>query len=325
MEIDPYKVLGVSKSSSKEEINKAFRSLASKYHPDKNPDDKDKSSAKFKEINAAFEIIGDENKRRQYDLQLENNFSTFSFRNRNSVDEIFNNMFSHFFGDQRPNVSKARVKITFEESYFGCSKLVDIENHAFCESCKGTGSSSWESCAKCSGKGFFSVSKGSFVAKSSCVACGGKGSIPIGKCDSCSGVGYISTGSKSVQIDIPAGIENGSQIRISQESDDYFVYVIVEKNPFFERNNSTIYSRIKVSYPKLVLGGIEEFSFLGSKINLNIPKRSMPNKKLRIKGKGMPLPQNPNLRGDLIIELILEMPENLTSEHEYLLSKLMNI
>lgn len=322
MDIDPYKILGVSKSSSKEDINKAFRSLASKYHPDKNPDNKEESCVKFKEINAAFEIIGDENKRKQYDYS---NFSTFSFRSRNSVDEIFDNMFSHFFGDQRPNISKTRVKITFEESYFGCSKVVDVENYGFCESCKGTGSSSWESCTKCSGKGFFSVSKDSFAAKSSCVVCNGKGSIPNNKCSSCSGVGYISTGLRSIQVDIPAGIENGSQIRISQDSEDFFVYVVVEKNPIFERNNSTIYSRIKVSYPKLVMGGTEEFNFLGSNINLNIPKRSIPSSKLRIKGKGMPIPQNPNLRGDLVIELILDMPKNLTSEHEYLLLELVKI
>lgn len=327
MERDPYQVLCVSPSSSKEDIHSAFRSLAAKYHPDRNPDDPESASAKFKEITAAFEILGDEGKRRQYDLYREGSFSTFSFRSRNSVDDIFDNMFSHFFGDQRPKGSRVRVKISFKDSYFGCVKEVEVEKHEFCDSCKGTGSLSWESCSRCSGKGFFSVSQGSFSARSSCVSCGGRGSVPKDRCSSCSGLGHRSCGSKKISVKIPAGIENGAQIRIPGDgaNDDVFVYVVVEKHPGFERQGNFIMTRVRTSYPKLVLGGVEEIDLFGSKISLKIPPRTNPGYRLKVKGKGMPTPQNPDVRGDFLVELMLEIPKNLTKEHESLLSKLMKI
>lgn len=328
MEKDPYKILGVPTSATNDDIHKAFRVLASKYHPDRNLDDQENASIKFKEISSAFEILGDEVRRRQYDLYREGSFSTFSFRSRNPVDDIFDNMFSRFFGDQRPSGSRIRVKITLEEAYFGCSKKVEVENHEFCEECKGTGSSSWQTCVKCGGKGFFSFSNGEMSSRSSCSKCEGRGSLPKDKCKSCSGLAYSVSGSKQIDVQIPPGIESGSQIRLSGEGhdgSDLFITVSIERHVLFERQNSLLTSKIYSSYYKLVLGGIEEFDFFGSKVSVKIPPRTRPGTKLKIKGKGMPTPQNPSVKGDMIMEICLKMPSVLTKEHEnalVLLSKI---
>jgi molecular chaperone DnaJ len=329
VEKDPYKVLGVSSSASKEEIHKAFRSLAAKYHPDRNLDDQEAAATIFKEVTAAFEIVGDDSKRRQYDMYKEGNFQpSFSFRSRNSVDDIFNHMFSQFFGDQRPGGSRVRVKVTLEEAYFGCSKKVDIENHQFCDPCKGTGSSSWIPCETCGGKGFFVMSEGAFSSRTSCATCGGRGSISKDKCQSCLGRGYGVVGTKQVDVQVPPGVDSGFQVRVAgagSSGDDLFLSVMVEKHEFLERRDHFLVGRLDVVYSKLVLGGTEEFDLFGSKISMKIPPRSLPGSRLRIKGKGMPLPQNPNMRGDLILEIKLKVPSTLTKEHEDLLSKLLKI
>lgn len=329
MDKDLYKVLGLTPSASREDVHKAFRSLAAKYHPDRNPDNAAEASMMFKEVSAAFEILGDDSKRKQYDMRRDGRWHpSFSFRSRNSVDDIFNNMFSQFFGDQRPSGSRVRVKVTLEEAYFGCSKKVDVENHQFCESCKGTGASSWEPCVRCAGKGFFAISEGSFNARSSCMDCGGRGSKPKEKCSSCSGRGYELIGSKQMEVNIPPGVDNGFQIRVAgggHGGEDLFLSVMVDKHENLERRDHFLIGRVDVVYSKLVLGGVEEFDLFGSKISLKIPPRSVPGTKLRMKGKGMPLPQNPELRGDLILELRLKIPVVLTKEYEEILSKLMKI
>lgn len=313
MDRDPYKILGVDPSASREEIHKAFKTLAAKYHPDRNPTDEETSSAMFKEVSAAFEILGDDDKRKRYDM-YRNGFPSFSFRNRNSVDDIFNHMFSHFFGDQRPSGSRVRIKVTLEEAYFGCQKKVDVEKHDFCSSCKGTGSSSWDSCPKCSGKG--------------CVQCAGRGSISREKCKSCSGNGYVVLGTKQIDVQIPPGVDNGFQLRIPDSGstgDDLFLAIIVEKHKQFERHDHFLLTRINVAYSKLVLGGTEELDVFGTKLSLKIPPRSVPGLRLKVKGKGMPFIQNPDIRGDLILELRLKMPKNTTKKYEEFLSLLMKM
>lgn len=326
MDKDPYTVLGVSPSATKDEINRAFRALASKYHPDRNPEDTEAASVKFKEAASAFEVLGDDARRRQYDLYREGGFSTFSFKNRNPVDDIFNNMFSHFFGDQRPDGSKIRIKISLEEAYFGCSKKVSAERRECCSGCNGTGSSSWETCTKCSGKGFFSFSQAGFQTKSSCVVCGGRGSVARENCSSCSGLGHIVSGSDEIEISIPPGIENGAQIRMSGAGrGDLFIQVSVERHPQFERQNHFLVGRLYVSYPKLVLGGTEEIDFFGEKLSVKIPPRTSPGSRLRVKGRGMPMPQNPNIKSDMILDIYMKMPKALTKEHENMISSLLKM
>lgn len=325
MNKDPYKVLGVSPSSSKEEIHKAFRILAAKYHPDRNPDSQEEASIKFKEVSSAFEIIGDDERRRQYDFYREGGLPTFSFKSRNPVDDIFNNMFSQFFGDQRPSGSRLRVKISLEEAYFGCTKKVEAEKHDFCEPCKGTGSPEWESCSKCSGKGFFLFSDGSVRARSACVSCGGRGSVPKEKCPSCSGRGFVISGSKQFEVKIPPGIEDGAQMRMADGDGDIFLHVHVERHERLERRGHSLIGAVEADYATMVLGGKVDFDIFGSRIEVKVPPRTRPGSRLKLKGRGMPVPQNPSMRGDLLLEFRLMIPDKLSDEHEKALKNLMKI
>jgi molecular chaperone DnaJ len=325
---DPYDVLGVDPSCSKEDILKAYRALASKYHPDRNPDSPKEAVAKFKEVSSAFEMIGDDDKRRQYDLYRSGGFPSFSFRSRNSVDEIFDNMFSQFFGDQGPSGSRIRVKVTLEEAYSGCSKKIPVERHEFCDPCKGTGSSSWDKCDKCGGKGFFVFSEGPMQTRSSCMGCGGRGSVSKDRCASCIGRGYLVAGVKELEIQIPRGAENGAQIRVvgeGHDGKDLYLVIVLEKHPRLERQGHFLLGRLEVPYSKMVLGGEVDFEALDSKISVRIPPKSKPGSRLKVKGKGMPLPQNPNLKGDLMLDLNLKIPKEITDEHRELLESLLKI
>ena len=324
---DPYEVLGVSPSASADEIQRAFRSLASKHHPDRNPDSKEEATAKFKEISAAFEIVGDEDKRRQYDFYRGGGFPTFSFRSRNSVDEIFDNMFSQFFGDQRSSGSRLRVKVSLAEARTGCSKTVEIEKSDFCESCKGTGSSSWTQCGKCAGRGFFVFSEGPMRARSSCVDCGGRGSVSSKKCESCHGKGHVVSGRREVVLNIPPGIDDGAQIRLRGEGaeGDTFVHVHVEKHKTIERRGHFLLGFLDVEYPTMVLGGKQKFELFGESLDVSVPPRTRPGFRLKLKGKGMPVPQNPSLKGDLILEVRLTIPEKPSAKYVKLLEEMMKV
>lgn len=281
----------------------------------------------FKEVSAAFEILGDDSKRRQYDFRRSGGFPSFTFRSRNPVDDIFDNMFSQFFGDQRPSGSRVRVKITLEESCFGCFKKVRIDNHAMCEDCKGTGSSSWEPCPRCEGRGFFALSEGSMRSRSACVNCGGRGSIPRENCRPCSGHGHIVTGFKEIDLRVPPGVEDGSQVRIvgDGESGEVFIQINVERHESLERRGNFLVGFVEVDYPTLVLGGKVVFNLFKETLEVKVPPRTRPGSQLKVKGKGMPVPQNPLLRGDLLLEVRLMMPEKIGSDHEKMLVKLMKI
>lgn len=327
---DPYQVLGVKKDASQEEITKAYRVLASKYHPDKNPDNKEEATKKFKEVSSAFETIGDEKKRKEFDSFGSFPFSSFNFRSRNSVDDIFDNLFSNFFENNNSHGgSKVRLKISFEESYFGCLKNVNSEIHKICETCKGTGSSSWESCSSCQGKGFVFFSNGEMKIKSSCSTCSGKGSLSKQKCDACEGKSYIVDFVKEIQVKIPPGIEDGTQIRIAGEAadgGDLFVIVNVEKDSRFIRNGNLLFGNLDVPYSTLILGGKVSYDFLNSKIELNILPKTKPGSKFRIKNEGVPLMRNPSLKGDLIIQVNLKIPEKkVDSRYKKLLNKILEL
>lgn len=324
---DPYEVLGIDKNATQEEIMSAYRSLATKWHPDKNLDNQKEAAEKFKEISAAFELLGDEPKRKNYDFYTKQ-MPTFSFKSRNSVDDIFDNILSQVFGDQKNNGSRFRLKVSLKDVYHGCSKIIKTEKHKFCEPCKGTGSSSWQQCEKCSGNGFIFSHNGNMKIRSSCVNCQGKGSISVQKCKDCSGRGYVVDSVKDVQVKIPPGLEDGTQIRIAGEApdgNDLFVVVQVEKDTSFVRDGKILISSIEVPYPKLVLGGEVIFDLFGTKLNINIRPKLNAGTRIRVKGQGMPLVQNPSLKGDLFLDIKLKMPDSIDKEQEKLLKKLLKM
>jgi molecular chaperone DnaJ len=317
---DPYKILGLTKDATQEDIVKAYRNLASKWHPDKNPDNPSESTARFKERSRAFEILGDEQKRRNYDFYGSSNFPSFTFRTRNPVDDIFDNMFSKVFGNQRE--SRIRVKVSLEEAYFGCSKTVSLEKKGSCSGCKGTGSLKWDSCKKCSGKGFVLTSEGHFRIQAACVNCHGRGSIPSEHCKDCAGKGYVVLSSRQIEISIPPGIEEGSQIKVSDSGEDLFVLVVLEKNSLISKNERDLFGKIEVPYSKLVLGGDWEYDLFGKKISIKINPMTKTGSRLKIKEQGMPNVHNPQIKGDLFLDVSLKMPDATTKEFEKVLSKL---
>jgi molecular chaperone DnaJ len=330
IEKDPYEILGVSKTASQEEILRAYRQLATKYHPDKNLDSPKEAAEKFKEISAAFDLVGDEQKRKQYDFYSSSSFPTFSFRNRNSVDDVFENIFSQFFGDQKncQNVSKVRIKISLKEAYLGCSKKVNSEKHKTCEACKGTGSSIWEPCSKCDNKGFIITNNGSFKVQVSCANCSGRGSVSVQKCKDCSSKGYVVEFVKEIDIEIPPGIEDGSQIRKAGEAadgSDFFVAVNIEKDQKFIREGRSLVGSLEIPYSTLVLGGEVDYEVFGTNIKIKLVPKINAGSRIRIKNQGMPFVQNPKIKGDLFVDIKLKMPKVISEEHKKLLAKLSKI
>lgn len=325
--MDPYLVLGVDRNASREHIAKSYRVLASKYHPDKNPDPE--AAAKFKEVAAAFEVIGDEDKRRHFDL-YGNQVPSFSFRSRNSVDDVFDNIFSNFFGNQKkgPSGSRVRLKISLRDAYFGCDRKISTEKHKFCSACQGTGSSSWKSCSNCAGKGFLFTNNGQIKVQESCSKCQGKGSFSEKSCADCQGKGYSVDSVKELSVKIPPGIDDGNQIRIAGEAadgSDLFVVVSVDKDPSFVRQDRFLIGNIEAPYSTLVLGGSVDMDLFGTKISIKIPPRMNAGSRMRIKGQGMPLIQNPNMRGDLLVDIRLKMPKTVDKDHANLLDSLSKI
>lgn len=327
MRKDPYLVLGVDRKASQEEIGKAFRSLAAKYHPDRNPESPQEASVKFKEVTAAYELLGDESKRKQYDFYSSGQFPGFGFRSRNKVDDAFDNLFSQFFGNGRPHssVSKTRIKVSLAEAFSGCVKTVKSESHEPCSACSATGSSEWTRCGGCNGSGFLFTSEGPMRIQTSCVHCSGRGSVSKQSCKSCNGRGHLVKSEKEVEVKVPRGVEDGMQIRLSGEGpggSDLFVVVGVDKHPSMERQQRSLVASVDVPYSTLVLGGEVPFRLFESDIRVKIPPKTRSGSRLRIKGQGMPAIQNPEIRGDLFLDLNLAMPPSLDGEYGRLIRKL---
>lgn len=327
MRKDPYQILGVGKDASQEDISRAYRSLATKFHPDKNPQNPSEAAEKFKEISAAFEILGSEQRRRDYDF-YSSGVPSFSFRSRNSVDNVFDNIFSQVFGDQRSQASKVRVRVSLAEAYRGCDKTVLVEKHSSCGSCRGTGSSEWSRCLKCEGRGFVIASNGPMKMQMSCTFCQGRGSVSVKKCSECKSRGYLIDSVRNVEIKIPPGVDEGNQVRLAGEGSDggdLFVVVSVDKDEKISRQDGFLMGRLEVPYSKLVLGGEEDFDLFGSSLKVKIAPRMNAGTRIRVKGQGMPSLRDSSVRGDLLLDVCLKMPVDLTKEHSKAIERLSKI
>jgi molecular chaperone DnaJ len=320
--MDPYRVLGVGRDATQEDIARAYRSLAVKYHPDKSSDDPDKASVLFKEATAAFELIGSPEKRRRYDLSGGRTPSLFSFKSRNSVDDVFDNLFSQFFDTNQgkgPGPLRSRVKVTLAEAHSGCVKVVNFGPREMCAPCSGTGSTEWAKCDGCGGSGFVFSNDGFVRVHTACAECLGRGSKSVHVCSACNGRGHKVTSERGLDVTIPPGVENGTQIRLSGEAvgnEDVFVVVLVEKDPAVSRHQRDLFVYLEVPYSTLVLGGEASVALFGSKITLKVPKGTKAGARMRVKGHGMPHIQNASFRGDLFVDIVLFVPSVLTKEHE---------
>ena len=347
---DYYEVLGVPKTASDDEIKKAYRSLAKKYHPDLNGGDKD-CEAKFKEVNEAYEVLSDAQKRARYDQfghedpraggagggygDFTGGFSGSGF------DDIFSAFFGGGFGGtsqrahgpQRGNDLRYDLTITFEEAAFGCEKEITVTRDENCDECGGTGARKGtqpKQCTTCHGTGKVSTFVNTPIGRVSnvrvCDACHGQGTIIDDPCPKCNGRGRVRRNRK-ITIKIPAGIDNGMQIPLRRqgepglrggENGDLYIFVSVKPHKLFTRENYDLYCDVTVSFTQATLGGEIDVPTLTGMIKHNLPEGTQPGTVVRLRGQGIQ-----NLRGagkgDLYIKINVEIPRKLNDKQKDLL------
>lgn len=341
---DYYEVLGVSKGASDDEIKKAFRKTAKKYHPDMHPDDKE-CEEKFKECQEAYAVLSDPEKRRQYDQFGHAAFEGgaggaggFDFSGMDMGD-IFGDIFGDLFGGGRRSSAnngpmkganvRLSLRITFEEAVFGCSKEIEFNYKETCSTCGGNGAkpgTSQETCTKCGGKGKVVYTTqslfGTMQNVQTCPECQGSGKVIKEKCPSCHGTGYINKKVKKT-VDIPAGIDNGQCVRVRDYGEpgrnggprgDLLVEVIVGRNPNFERQDMNIFSKASISFAIATLGGDVRIKTVDGDIIYTVAPGTQTGTRIRLKGKGVPSTRNKDIRGDHYVTLIVSTPTNLSKE-----------
>lgn len=347
---DYYDVLGVSKTASDDEIKKAFRVLAKKYHPDMHPGDKE-CEEKFKEAQEAYAVLGDADKRRQYDQFGHAAFDGtggagaggFDFSGMDMGD-IFGDIFGDFFGGgsrRRANDGpmkganlRTSVRITFEEAVFGCEKEIEMVLKDECQTCHGTGAkpgTTPETCSKCGGKGKVVFTQQSFFGTvqnvQTCPECSGSGKIVREKCPDCRGTGYIAS-KKKIQVSIPAGIDNGQSVRIREKGEpginggprgDLLVEVVVSRHPSLQRQDMNIYSTAQISYAQAALGGEIRINTVDGDVLYEVKPGTQTGTRIRLKGKGVPSLRNKSIRGDQYVDLVVQTPTGLSAEAKELL------
>ncbi len=342
---DYYEVLGVQRDASESEIKKAYRKLAVKYHPDKNPGNKE-SEEKFKEVSAAFEILKDPDKRRQYDQ-----FGHDAFRGGGStsqgVDPFdlfrdvfggggsggFGSIFEDFFGGGQQSHSnsgkrgsdlRVGIKISLNEAANGIEKEIKYHHHVECDTCSGSGSDAGSSktmCSTCGGIGQVASNQGFISIRRTCPNCGGSGVKIENPCRSCKGEGRKRV-SDSIKIDVPAGVDDGNRLcsrgrgdagMFGGPSGDLYVDINVREHDLFEREGDDLFHELHIPYTLATLGGQAFVPTLDGKVSLKIPAGTQSNKTFRIKHKGMPNLRAKGRHGDLYARIIINIPTKLTN------------
>lgn len=330
MSRDPYEVLGVSKDASKEEVSKAYRRLARKYHPDTNPGNAEEATEKFKEVARAYEILGDPAKRAHFDRFGQvgrSGHHGFGFQQR--PDDIFRSVFSHFFdegGHHQIKGTRVRLTIDLIDAFKGGTKKVKVEDQNRCDECKGTGATKWDTCEFCRGSGAQQVKGGGIVMQTTCGKCNGRGKLPSKGCNACGSKGFTKGDIRYVEVEVPPGVDTNTQIRIPDEGidgTDLYVLVVVKPHDRIKRDGKNLFVEVEVPYTKLVLGGKVEVESLDSSVTLKVKSNTQAGARYRLKGEGMPSMQQPQLRGDLFAVVQLKLPgKSITKEYKALLTKL---
>ena len=348
---DFYDVLGVAKGASEADIKKAFRKKAMEHHPDRNRHDPS-SEARFKEVNEAYDVLKDAQRKAAYDrfghAAFENGHgpSAGGFRpGQADFASAFSDVFDDLFGDFMGGAAGARargqraargsdlrynLRLKLEEAYRGKQATISVPSSAACEVCHGTGAEGGaepSTCPTCSGHGKVRAQQGFFTVERTCPTCGGRGQIIKNPCSACAGAGRVRK-DRTLNVNIPAGVETGTRIRLAGEgeaglrggpSGDLYIFIEVEPHAIFERDGQNLYCRIPVSMTTAALGGeIDAPTLDGGKTRVKVPAGVQSGKQLRLRGKGMP-----GLRaataGDLYIELAVETPVNLSARQRELL------
>jgi len=348
---DYYKLLGVDRNASQDEIKKAFRQLALKYHPDRNQGDK-ALEEKFKEVNEAYTCLGDSEKRANYDrygtsegLGAGAGAGGFGFGAGAGFSDIFEGIFDDFFGGmgggfKRASATKGsdlryNLNITLEEAAFGAEKVIRVPRWQTCETCNGSCSEPGKSpvtCPQCKGTGHIRFQQGFFSVSRTCGKCQGTGKIITDPCQACKGNGKIKV-QRDLSVKIPAGVDNNSRLRMTGEGDfgsyggppgDLYIVLSVDEHQFFKRDNMDIYCQIPLSFTRAVFGGETEVPTLNGPAKIKIPAGTQSGKSFHLKGKGIPR-LGSHQRGDQIVSVYIDVPKKLTPRQKELLEEFANI
>lgn len=345
---DYYELLGLSKGASADEIKKAYRAKAKELHPDRNADNPN-AEAQFKEVNEAYDVLKDADKKAAYDR-----FGHAAFEGgmggggrpggqgdfTSAFSDVFDDLFGDFMGGGRRSGGRNRatrgsdlrynLRVSLEEAYTGLQKSIKVPTSVQCGSCNGTGAESGSepiTCPTCSGMGKVRATQGFFTVERTCPTCSGLGQMIKNPCRSCSGAGRVEK-DRSLSVNVPAGVETGTRIRLSGEGEagmrggpagDLYIFIEVEEHKIFNRDGLNLFCRVPVSMSSAALGGdIEVPTIDGGRSRVKIPQGSQSGRQMRLRGKGMPAIKSSH-SGDMFIELAVETPVNLTSRQKELL------
>ena len=338
---DYYDVLGVDRSASEPDIKKAYRRIAMKYHPDRNPDDAD-ADAKFKEATEAYEILSDGEKRGAYDqlghAGVDPSMGGGGFQG-GSFSDIFGDVFGDIFGGgggrrqgpQRGSDLRYTLEVSLEEAVRGSTAEIRVPSLQHCEVCDGSGAKPGSkpiTCGHCGGTGQIRTQQGFFQVNQTCPRCRGRGQIISEPCAACGGRGVVEK-TKTLSVKVPSGVDTGDRIRLSGEGEagpsggppgDLFVQIAVRQHPLFERDGRHLYCEVPISFADAALGGELEVPTLDGRVKLKIPSETQTGKMFRLRGKGVK-PVRGGPVGDLLCRAVVETPVNLTKEQRNLLEE----
>lgn len=340
---DYYVVLEVSRTATEAELKKAYRRLAMKYHPDRNPDDHE-AEEKFKEAKEAYEVLTDEHKRAIYDQHGHEGLAARGGGGGFGAGDAFSDIFGDVFGDifgggrrgGRQQVFRGAdlrydLELDLEQAVFGHEANVEFTTLGECEPCKGSGAapgSKVTNCETCHGSGQVRMQQGFFAVQQTCPRCKGRGQVITQPCDSCLGQGRIRR-KKTLTVKVPQGVDNGDRIRLTGEGEagrnggppgDLYVEIRVREHPIFERDGSHLSCEVPVSFATAALGGTVEVPTLGGNVELKVPGETQSGRVFRLREKGVK-PVRGGATGDLFCRIVVETPVNLTDEQRDLLKQ----
>lgn len=349
---DYYDVLGVSKGASAEDLKKAYRTKAKEFHPDRNSDNPN-AEAQFKEVNEAYDVLKDSDKKAAYDR-----YGHAAFEGgmggggrggypgggngdfASAFSDVFEDLFGDFMGGRGGGQSRSRaqrgsdlrynLRVSLEEAFKGIQKTINVPTSTACDTCRGTGAEGGAeptTCPTCSGMGKVRAQQGFFTVERTCPTCNGMGQIIKNPCRSCGGQGRIEK-ERALSVNIPAGVETGTRIRLAGEgeaglrggpSGDLYIFIEVKEHALFQRDGAHLFCRVPVSMTTAAMGGeVEVPTIDGGRSRVKVPTGAQSGKQLRLRAKGMPALRGGGV-GDMLIELAVETPVNLTARQKELL------